>query len=316
MEKKWAELRTINYHLSTICTAITLSEELLAVVASLEYCDLFNKVERKALRLKEEEIISTFTKQPWYFKEEHFQAFKKVWRWANDEEMLIIYLGIYLQGIKECRSPRGISINNATYDRLLVVDSAKRCRILAEYVNTMNSGKELLAWLTRTLHGSQELNAFISVGLSLKYEKEWSKVNKSLWVLMEGGAEQEIIADCDKANTYPLRDLAPDRVMVILYPQELNKEWYFIRCVLPNTECDTGMEVEIDAILQILIIDSLLQQLFSGNGICCPFYKPSEGCRCHQPWKESLSRIAQWANQGHFGRDTWNDLPQECRPCS
>jgi len=217
MEKRWVELNKIKTHLSNVCGAITLSEELLATATSILACTYEYWEEQEVVRQKEKEIVAHHTNLSRYL-----QAFKKVMLLASQQEeyrLILTYLGLYLQGIQECRSQKGILVNYAGKHKFFVVDSDKRCRILAEWVNAMSSGKDLHTWLLHALFQSyEELNAFVIAASTLKYEKGLNEENKYLWILMEGGAEHEIVADGTKLSYNPLRAYVPRRASAILHP--------------------------------------------------------------------------------------------------
>jgi hypothetical protein len=315
MEKSWDELVQINDSLTAICSSITLSEELLATALSFEIS--VNRKDLDALAKKEEEITNN-TELP-HFEESYFQTFKKVWQWIREERAsadplpILTFLQIYLQGIKESRASRAIRLYNNAKSGFLVVDSAKRCRILAESINAMRSGKELFEWLSRTLK-IQEVKAYLGARIILTYEKDDCEDNNCLWILMLGGAEHEVVNNLDQAIDYTWNYSPPHRAEVILYPQEFDRGCYITSAVIERSQS----REEDEALGRILTIESLLEQLWSGNGFCCPNYDPLVGCCCDPDWKESLNRISRWAkegkfDQGKFNRGNWKDLPQECR---
>jgi hypothetical protein len=309
IKKRWAEIVKINYDLSSICSAITLSEELVATAFSFEACSKLFSEDVKALRKKEEEIVK-HTKLP-DFERLYFQTFKKVMRWSFEEQGLSlgIFLEMFLQGIKISRSPRALRVEDGAECGLVVVDSTKRCQALAEWVNFISSGKALYDWLINTLHGTHEVTAFFTAWETLDDLKDLSEERKYLWIFMQGSD------DLDKAEwTYN----PPKQVSVVLEPLEFHKEWHI---TYTHNSTDESPQEEKRALVRILELESLLEQLSSGNGICCPHFDPWEGgcrCDCDPEWKASLNRIAQWAkegkfDQGKFNRGNWKDLPLECR---
>ena len=160
IEKKWNELVNINANLTNICNSITLSEELLATAISFEGCE--RNYGLKTSHRKEEEFIGKCTKLP-HFDELYYQTFKKVVRWALDESLLDL-LEMYLQGIKGSRSPRAIRFHDNAAGGIIVANSAKRCRVLAETVKSIRNAKELHDWLISTIRKSQEIGWFLRHG--------------------------------------------------------------------------------------------------------------------------------------------------------
>ena len=145
-------------------------------------------------------------------------------------------------------------------------------------------------------------------------EKDFSEQRYSLWKLMVGDSELEYLEVNDEIITLPSLFPPPDRAETVLYPREFEKGWHITFDFLDETQS----EEVLDASVRVLELESLLEQLFSGNGFCCPHYVPLEDCFCNPAWKESLNRIARWAkegkfDQGKFNRGNWRDLPQECR---
>jgi hypothetical protein len=307
MKKSWAEIVKTNSQLSDICTSITLSEELLTTALSFEFCGTHFSKELEVLREKEKKIVAKYTKLLPDFKELYFETFKKVVRWNFEDKGLLSVLEMFLQGIKVSRSPRAYPVLDGAKYGLLVVNSAKRCRILAERVNTMSSGNELYDWLFSTLEGTPEAAAFEAAWDTLYDLKDLSEERKYLWIFMQGS---------DDLDKFEDRFIPPNRVRVELEPLEFHREWH-----ITYTYTSTNKSTEDEALVRILELESLLEQLSSGNGICCPHFDPWEGgcrCDCDPEWKEPLNRIARWAmegkfDQGRFNCGNWKDLPPECR---
>jgi hypothetical protein len=295
MEKCWNAVVKNNGRIWAICRSITLAEELLAIAASFEACR--RSYDLGALGEKEREIMATHTKLS-----PHFQAFKKAMLWVRDVDSLLGWLEIYLQGTKLCRQ--------RTCDEWIhIVDSEQRCRILTENINTMSNGNELLDWLLRMSSKRNELVSFSAAWQILVNNKNLDYIDKFFWILMRGRPKDGEVEEVN-LDFVPTKYFELNRVEAFLYPVEFNGEWYITYSILSHNESPA----EVDALYNILGFASLLEQLTSGNGICCPHYHPLEGCHCYPDWREALNRILQWAREGKFGYGgIWRDLQPECR---
>jgi hypothetical protein len=198
MEKSWDEIKKINTQLTDICSSILLSEELLATAISVAACSKHSEsYSLKALRNKEEEIVTHCSKLP-HFRESYYHTLMKVMQWNNEcEYPLVQYLQFYLQGIKGSQSPRALRLYDDDVGGFIVAKSVIRCRILAEHVNAMRSGKELFDWLNQTLCKNDELKWFFAAMVLLSEEKNDSVARYSLWKLMVGESELEEIDNLD-----------------------------------------------------------------------------------------------------------------------
>jgi hypothetical protein len=156
-EECWRELDRSNAELSAICSAITLSEELIAIADSFRVKSYFNSPEHldELERLKEKSVEQYQELDP-DFAELYDNTFKKVMGWCNEEpgkqvttgsykghlrveDSLTIYLGMFLQGIQLNRYEGQLGIE--------VVDSNGRCKMLDEVVKDMKNGVELKDWI-------------------------------------------------------------------------------------------------------------------------------------------------------------------------
>jgi hypothetical protein len=196
MEKSWNELVKIIDDLRAICSAITLSEELLATAISFDVCTPYFREMPELIIEKEQKIVAKHTKHSRDFEELYFQTFKKVVQWDTKEQPsgnplpILLYLDIFLQGIIESRNSSGVRIVEGAESGLRVVDSAKRCRILAKSVDAMRSGRELHDWLSRTLSGRKEVATFLAAWNLLEDLKVSSEERNCLWILMGGRDHQ------------------------------------------------------------------------------------------------------------------------------
>jgi hypothetical protein len=299
MEKSWNELGNYNNSLTRVCRAITLSEELLATAMSIEVGGVPEELELHEI---EEEIFTNYQEVSLYL-----QPFRKMIQWNIEYPGVRTYLEMFLQGIKISRSPRAFRVEDSAEKGLLVVNSAKRCRILAERVRDMNNGKECYDWLCRTLSKGNEIRSYFAARQLFAELRDTSEERYYLWILMQGREVLEVVDDSEETR----KRNATYRVEAILYPQEFEKGWYIRPKIVYHNRKD--YEVEKEILVRILAIESLLEQLIEGIGICCPHYNPLEGCHCDPDWKESLNCIARWGMQGKFRTKSWQDLPQECR---
>jgi hypothetical protein len=298
MEKSWIQFVKNTNFLQAICESITLSEELLATAVTMEYC---GTPEGQEL----EEILTNYPEMSLYL-----QPFRKLIQRNDYSPGTLSLLLLVLQAIKASRSPSALHVHDGAKYGFLVVNSAKRCRIVAERVRDMSNGKECMDWISRTLLKENEFISYAKAWQLFAELRDTSKECYYLWIIMHGQEALKVVDDSKQIR----RTHGADRLRVILYPIEIHKEWYVTYTFEPLTH----RPQESEALGRILAFESLLDQLIAARGMCCPFYNPLIGCLCDPSWKQSLNRLAQWAKEGKFDhgrsyRGNWMDLPQECR---
>jgi hypothetical protein len=141
----WDEIEKLNKHLTTICEAITLSEELLASAMSVEdvtncyreHAEKFVELAQIELEILEEKSINKYQKlfSVPDFAGLYYNTFKKIAAWVHSTSGLLPLVSCYLQGIQQL-SPD-----------FVVVDSYNRCKVLGEKVKDLKNGVELANWI-------------------------------------------------------------------------------------------------------------------------------------------------------------------------
>jgi hypothetical protein len=224
---------------------------------------------------------------------------KKVIAWAALDESGILdrLISIFLQGIRISGKPENWA-----------VDSHQQCQLLAEQVNRKDNPAQVSVWLTEMIRKED----FLLSGLALRdmvAEKASGTILEALCNMTQAHRAWE---DTDYS--------ASDLIHLYISPKLLGTQWHIhLDGLIQNRSSGTPnlKYLESESVMAVLKLEAILEQLIARDGICCPYYRyksdMSEACICFPGWKQSLSRLLQWAREGKFGAGgTWRDLPPEC----
>jgi hypothetical protein len=215
---------------------------------------------------------------------------------------MLAILALYLQGIQQNRFTSEVE----------VVDSNRRCRILAEKINDIENGAELKDWIFREIRRfGEDIEWIVSIAKMVEY-RELTKYGLWLWELMQGRIPHKVVHD----NAYYLQvavrihsSKLPQRLHVTLHAHESDRGWL----IIPRfPHYSKRLRSQEEAAVNLNYLESLRQQLDEGKGFCCSYYLPGNICSCDPSWRGALSRLFQWAREGKFGDGEWKDLPPEC----
>jgi hypothetical protein len=329
-EESWNEeirivLNKLNTDLTTICEAITLSEELLALALSVKHTIRFIpefwhhhtdnseqyegvvKLSRKAIEILEEKSIIEYQKlfPASDIAELYYNTFKKIIAWDDVNGDLPDYVSTYLQPIPHLQTTQQL------FPDPEVVDSYERCKSLAEKVKNVKNEVELMAWIEQTFSDHEANRTFQTCTTLLIDPKEFSSnMGVWFWTLLEGSKPRIKVRTA--RQLWQLADTAyttPGSILIHLIVHESDNSWL----ITPSIDKKrNGTRAQREAAAVLLPWESLRQQLDEKKGICCPNYTPGR-CRCESSWWKILSRSLQWAREDKFGRGgEWKDLPSEC----
>jgi hypothetical protein len=197
-----------------------------------------------------------------------------------------------------------------------VVNSNRRCKILAEKLKDIENGADLIDWIKQTFSPSEAaaevwLLIFLIEPSLIDPSRSWSQHGSWLWALMQGENPPTGVGNCfDVALESKFQNkIHKDNFLKIhLHIRESDRGWYLIPNIPKNFQ---GTRAQQEAAVSVMRLEALRQQLDEGNGICCAYYTPDR-CVCELYWREALLRISQWAKEGKFGCGEWSDLPPEC----